>query len=188
MLGDKYAINYVTSSSELAVDRSFFNSLKWKRFSTVALYGGLQYDIDSTQWKILADSNKVQTLSDFASVRGMSDSTLFIEGFDYLKGTEEEVKLIAANLLKTSVKVEVKTNISGTEESFKLLSGQKMDVIHIATHGFFIPGQMAKFREGKGNIDNENKFVKADNPLLRSGADDGRRKQGRGPEVKRLSA
>ena len=43
-------------------------------------------------------------------------------------------------LRSCGVEPDLKTDDSGVEESFKALSGRQFELLHIATHGFYMPG------------------------------------------------
>jgi CHAT domain-containing protein len=62
------------------------------------------------------------------------------EGFSYLPGTQTEVNEIDRMCRSRRVKDQLFTGDSATEASFKMLSGNPAPrVIHLATHGFFLP-------------------------------------------------
>ena len=56
---------------------------------------------------------------------------------EYIKELLEKSH-ITANIFKGN---------SGNEESFKALSGQEYNIIHLATHGFFYPNEVAKKKD-----------------------------------------
>jgi CHAT domain-containing protein len=68
-------------------------------------------------------------------------------------------------------RVRVLTGVQATEGSLKLLSGP--DILHVATHGFFLPDQpQASPANSRGlSIEplNRSRVAHAENPLLRSG-------------------
>lgn len=91
-----------------------------------------------------------------------------------LPGTAEEVKKIkrlfevnlpAGQAGRISSKLFVQT--AASEENLKALSGNSPQILHIATHGFFLPDPEKK----KDEIDQGNKtaYTLANDPLLRSG-------------------
>lgn len=54
--------------------------------------------------------------------------------------TYHEAVNIAEMLRSCGVEPDLKTDDSGVEESFKALSGRQFELLHIATHGFYMPG------------------------------------------------
>jgi CHAT domain-containing protein len=58
-------------------------------------------------------------------------------GKQFLKHTKDEVVVINNELNKANWTCQLDTLSLGTEESFKSLSGKKVNTLHIATHGFY---------------------------------------------------
>ena len=58
-------------------------------------------------------------------------------GKEDLPHTKKEVEQIATELHKANWTCQIVTSDKGTEESFKSLSGKKINTLHIATHGFY---------------------------------------------------
>lgn len=87
--------------------------------------------------------------------------------FSPLPGTAGEAQALSAILPR----VRVLTGAQATEGSLKLLSGP--DILHVATHGFFLPDQpqaSAEETRGLGIVPlSKSRVVNSENPLLRSG-------------------
>ncbi len=122
-------------------------------FANATLFGGINYDTDSTTQKI----------------------------WSYLEGTKTETEKINKILKKEKVDVNYFLNTTATEEEFKLMASNS-NVLHIATHGFFYPDpkEVKEEQEKKtetGDITFRGgsegfgvwSFVKNPNPLMRSG-------------------
>lgn len=77
--------------------------------------------------------------------------------FDDLPGTEQEIIKIAEGLQQNDWNLTIKLHESATEEELKQVSSPS--ILHIATHGFFIPSE--DMAAGKGHT--------TENPMLRSG-------------------
>lgn len=75
--------------------------------------------------------------------RAISDANLRY-GVKYLPATMKEVEEIAQEFVN---KPRLVTDVSGTEESFKSLNGTSLDIIHLATHGFFWSNEDAENRK-----------------------------------------
>ena len=165
VLSDKYQlIQLNTTASVTDQVPSFINTT-----DNIQLYGGIQYDADSTELKksvALYASNK-----DNIASRSIPDDVDRGSKFTYLPGTETEIENIKQQSATTNNHVQVCSGVNATEESFKALNGKASPaVIHIATHGFFSPDPkeekdktLAKFETG-GKV-----FKQSDNPLFRSG-------------------
>ena len=61
-----------------------------------------------------------------------------------LGNTLQEVEYIKDLLEKNYITTNIYKGNSGNEEAFKALSGQEYNIIHLATHGFFYPDEVAK--------------------------------------------
>ncbi|MBQ1732287.1 MAG: CHAT domain-containing protein [Bacteroidales bacterium] len=130
-ISDKYEVYRVSSTRFLAMDympRPLKNSV---------LYGGIFYDSDTSTMKRESDrysTRNTSTTSFFALNRNEDRGSL-----NYLPGTKTEVENIIGKLKKSRVKAKLFEGTQANEESFKALSGSDIAVMHIATHGFFLP-------------------------------------------------
>lgn len=178
-LSDKYDLHQVTSTREiLHQDSSSTKSI------TASVFGGIQYDLtDSTVQKRPVDfqNKQLSVRSYFIADSTSSRST----GFKYLKGTDEEVKSISRNFDRSGYKSTLYTDDKATEFNFKQLSNTNTHIIHIATHGFYLPVEKVKHNEFEFmGFDGNQRNVVYQNPLLRSGlALYGANKAWRGEEV-----
>lgn len=83
-----------------------------------------------------------------------------------LPGTAEEVARLKSMFEANNISVLSYTKNLATEERFKSLSGHAPRVLHLATHGFFLPEQ--KHGHDPDRQD-QNTYILAEDPLLRSG-------------------
>lgn len=88
------------------------------------------------------------------------------DGWSPLPGTALEINSL--HPIMTANKMQVKTMLdeSATETAFQQLDGQSPDIIHVATHGFFLPDPSDR---KKANASNLSRFSLVSDPLLRSG-------------------
>ena len=138
IMAEKYNIERLSSTKELC-----FREQSSKESSAV-LYGGLKYDLDSDV--IVAESRKYTRSSELRGddffKRLISDKnadSLARNTITYLPGTLAEVENISSTLEDKGIKYQMFTAANGNEESFKALSGHTPAIIHIATHGFYLP-------------------------------------------------
>lgn len=110
LASDKWNLYRLTSTREIV------HNLPKDQYKTAALFGGLKY------------SMTVEDLEDVAQLRS---------GVDYLAKTKDEVLDIQDLLGRSSVTCLVRTDELGTEEAFKDLSSKEVNILHLATHGFF---------------------------------------------------
>lgn len=126
-IGDIYNV-YRLSSTRQLVDKKTESQL-----NSAVLYGGLSYDA-----KIEDVGNANSSLNMTAVTNPYMERYPFDnnESPQYLPSTKEEVEEVY-NILSKTMNVSKYMNCDGTEESFKAISGQSVNLLHISTHGFF---------------------------------------------------
>lgn len=88
-------------------------------------------------------------------------------GVRYLPETLKEVEEISHKFPNNNRLI---TDITGTEESFKSLAGSSIDIIHLATHGFFWNEEEAQMRDYVTFLRRRHyKVGDEDDALMRSG-------------------
>ena len=99
------------------------------------IYGGLKYDAEI---KDLIEINKQNNVENAKINRSNS---VFINdkraGLRYLPGTRIEAELIESELNHKGIQRIILKGINGTEESFYALNNSGVNILHIATHGFY---------------------------------------------------
>lgn len=129
LLGNHYNFVRLSSARELVKMKSKSNSNK---ANTAVLYGGLQYDLETTA---MAEESKKYNLSNLLALRGeivRGDSV-----FHDLQGTKEEILKIEDLLKRNKWQVSLYMGKNGTEESFLNMHGKSPKLLHLATHGFY---------------------------------------------------
>jgi len=128
-IGDYLDLRRVSSTRILVQKKKYNNK------NSAALYGGLDYDIDTDEMEYYAEtSNERSTYLSASEYMDNSDIT-----WNYLKGTEKEVRNIEDILKNAKYSTICYSGGNGVEENFKKLSGEKIKLIHIATHGYYFP-------------------------------------------------
>lgn len=139
----QYNLQRLSTTGLLADKQSDFY---FSQSDQTLLFGGMHYDLDHDQQKIIGRA------------QGNAGSKLFIRdrSFDwtrskaaggawpYLAGSLDEVTGIGALLQANKRKHQTLTGDRGQEERFKRVSNNPPEIIHIATHGFFIPADSPK--------------------------------------------
>ncbi|KAA6336095.1 hypothetical protein EZS27_015722 [termite gut metagenome] len=165
LLMDKYNLHLVSSTREIV--RMKTKETAFLPVHKAVEYGGIRYDVENSQ-DLIASTKKYKTEETpyWVSRSFSNDSTR--SGWTYLQGTEEEVIEVEDILRKSNVPNIKLMGISANEESFKNLSGQSPELLHIATHGFFLADEKSIRETGFMQIVNNqnNTYI---NPLLRSG-------------------
>lgn len=145
MENEKYHLYRVSTTKELCYQNAVH------KMKTATLYGGLTYDMDSTT--MCNESRKYHPdANDYLAYRGCLPDSVSRGAWVELPQTGREVDMIANELKDVSVRTDVIKGISGTEESFKSLSGKNISVIHLATHGFFLKDEEASGKKFFQNI------------------------------------
>lgn len=182
-INDIFSIHRVSSTKSLAQASQFNSSI-----TQAAIFGGLDYDASATELQAanmqLSEMNYdfvaeyIDSLSldsvDWAMAEIRTLESFVREGrgsVGYLVGTEVEASLIGECLMMQNIESEMYVGTLGTEEAFKRLSGRRIPLIHIATHGFSLSeAAVNQHRESHSylNISNE-EVMQADNSLCYSG-------------------
>lgn len=150
-LSDKYNLVRMTSTRELCKEKHP------KTYETGAVYGGLQYDVEQQRMAEVASMSKTELEESPAfALRGEDRGN-----WNYLQGTKDEAEHIAGIMRQANINCNLLEGDLGSEESFKALSGSNTDIIHLATHGYFLEGEKADM----------NDFMKSLSPLARQKTD-----------------
>lgn len=129
LLGSHYHFVRLSSARELVKMKS--NAIGCKD-DTAVLYGGLQYDVETTA---MAEESKKYDLSNLLVIRGeiARGDSIFYD----LQGTKEEILKIENILKDNKWQVTPYMGKNGTEESFLDMNGKSPRLLHLATHGFY---------------------------------------------------
>ena len=130
----------------------------------ISLFGDCLFEMDSTE--ILNNrisSNEISDITISETFRSAKNS-----GWVSLPGTATEIQNIQGLFEKNRVSSSVYEKENASEEKLKSLDGGSPAIIHLATHGFFLPDPDQKKRENN-SPDERNAFTLAEDPLLRSG-------------------
>jgi tetratricopeptide (TPR) repeat protein len=107
------------------------------------------------------------SLSKTASTQGVNVSlnrSISNDVWVALPGTEKEINSLQPLFTSKGVTVSTITGANATEEKFKSLNNHSPAIIHLATHGFFLPDP-----KNKKTVSEENAYALSDDPLMRSG-------------------
>lgn len=154
-MSDVFNIKRLSSTREIALQNN-----NGAAMSTASLFGGLIYG-NSTD------------MADKAEKRGCEDDDVLIlrDHFGPLVETKFEVENISKYLKQMDVKYKLFTDSIGTESSFRALSKSNLNLLHIATHGFYWTQKDVRRFNFTGFL-NPNRFAnfsEEDRALARSG-------------------
>lgn len=135
-VSESYELMRVTSTREIC------RRMPQYEYASAVLYGGLKYDEDIDT--MIAESRSVRGDNVYTTERFRGNtSTTTRSGWDYLPGTLSEVNEVSSIISKGNVNHSLYSAEKGNEESFKAISGSRFDILHIATHGFYLSESQA---------------------------------------------
>lgn len=161
-IDDKYNMYRLSSTRILAEGKPS------SHIDTAVLYGGLCYDLGRDA--LIAESRSGEYHSTKASRAVNLDDVRY--GVKDLPGTKIEIEAIAKDFEATnSSQCIIITDVAGTEESFRALANKSIDIIHLATHGFYWTEEETEERSYVNFISNNKNKNQSfeDKALLRSG-------------------
>jgi len=135
-----------------------------QKVMSISLFGNPKFTMDSSEIANSITIHKEEDLTAgifYSHPRGSSKGS-----WPSLPTTDIEVKKIKYLFDQNKISTTLFTQMAASEENLKALSGHSPQVLHIATHGFFLSEPDKKINK---NFANENAYTLADDPLLRSG-------------------
>lgn len=140
-LSDKYNLVRVSSTANIAnykQNKQIYNS--------AILFGNIPYDESVAD--MATESSKYSTFSGEEIGSSLALRSVDDRGrWGALPYTKQEIDSIDVMFTNNGIATELFEGAKGNEESFKALSGNSPDIIHLATHGFVIDTQ----RKAEGN-------------------------------------
>lgn len=151
----------VSSTREIALGHEISKNSK------AVVFGGLSYN--KVDYNDEAVHNLVSIFNESGDEQVVIDSLQTRGGLRYLPGSKEEADQISLLLKENNFKTSYYTEEFGSEIKFRDVSGQNNDIVHVATHGFYInEGENSKFVKTLNNIDDANQSYE-DRILNRTG-------------------
>ena len=129
------AIEYLTVDGErmnehynmhrLSSTREIVAKTEYEHGNHAALFGGIDYNIAPEEMEFYSYT--------------LSGDRTFNNVWNYLPGTQKEIDDINEILTGSGYSVDIHSGGTCIEESIKNYSAQAPDILHIATHGFYLP-------------------------------------------------
>ena len=161
-LSDMHDMVLLSSTSEIMEYKAHLDD----RIANAVIYGGIPYS--QTEEDMLTAARSYSCGEQEYILQLASRSSSDRGGLSDLAGTMEEAVFIDAYLKYNGIPSVVMHGAKANEESFKAMDGQSPDLIHLATHGFFLSDEktvaLHPFMQNS-NI----KYVTVNNALNRSG-------------------
>ncbi len=159
---DEIEVQIVTSTKELITNAKATRA----RIRDATLFGYPNYNNSKAS---SSDSSRSINFAPVNTVEIKTESTQRMfngENINELPGTKAEVETIKALLKKNNIVMHEYLFDEATESEIKKLNSPQ--VLHIATHGFFLSDLPVQKDKGRGFAGMETKKI-AENPMLRSG-------------------
>ena len=132
-LCDKYKLVRVSSTNKI----SRVKETNKPTFNSSVLFGGIKYN--ETLAEMTKKSEQYTDCSSSSVVDGLALRSISNRGsWGELNATKDEISNIQIILKKNGISAQTMTESFANEESFKALSGKSPDIIHLATHGYYI--------------------------------------------------
>lgn len=157
LIAEKYNIQQMGNTADIRTNTSV------PELDNALLIGGVKYEYVENSKKEKKESFSL--LESDQLLGNEKNRNITRNGFAYLPGTVIEVN----NIKKQLSKSKFLTGYDATETAFKELSGDSPSILHIATHGFFLPKLEVKKQEQGLRLGQKREQSLAENPLLRSG-------------------
>lgn len=134
----------------LSSTREIVNGKDGSTYKSAVLYGGLQYSMEATE------------LAKIVKHRSGFSNNIKV-------GTKAEVDDIQKTLKQHHIISHVFEDVYGTEESFKSLSGTGLNILHLATHGYFWTAEQRQKYKNLQFYNLMNQTTSRESALLSSG-------------------
>lgn len=151
-LGQEYVFKQLTSTREL------LSVSDTTQFESIALFGGIDYDQKDRDGGSPQGSLLVNSATQNSVLRSFNRND-----FSPLPFSKREIDDISKQAKDRGLSVYYFSAGEGSENAFKGLSGRKISILHIATHGFYYSKNQSK-EISYLNVINEN-----DDPMNRCG-------------------
>ena len=163
MLLDKWQLHRLTSTRELTQRHDATDS-------RAAVYGGLQYSLTASEMQ--RDAQRYPQVDESRSVNmaaGLYGVDRAHSGVSDLKYTKIEASEIYRLLDDKKIESRLYSDSNGTETSFKNLNPDSTNIIHIATHGFYLTKEQFKRFVAAARLKAETDGSEEEYALIRSG-------------------
>lgn len=119
----------------LSSTRQLVFPAKKQEWKSAVVYGGFQFDME--EGELVSDSQRYGMDSLVNKKTSNVTHSLCIGPAGALPGTLTEAMRVYSILMNLNIPTSLYCNAMGTEASFKSLSGKRVNLLHVATHGFY---------------------------------------------------
>lgn len=162
ILMDYYLLRQYTSIRQIALREQATSSIQP---SQIVLFGNPDFSFNSDSIKNRNPINQSISSADIVFEKKQEKITNPV--WKELDGTLAEVNNIAVSFKSKRAAVQIYSGENASEHNLKFLSNQSPQIIHIATHGFFITSTLAGKKDA--GFGNEKEYQLKDDPMMRTG-------------------
>lgn len=161
---DNYQLNQLLSTRSVV----FPQKINEKPISA-SLWGDIEYDLQNISYATEAGTDKADTTASFFNLFNWDTRGSRGKAWNALPGTKKEIDSIGKILQNSGLQITKYSGPEASEEEFKSMDAISKNIIHIATHGYFLPIKEPNAKNDY-NMDNVgNNFTVQQNPLFRNG-------------------
>ena len=165
---NRYTLHLLSTTALLVDKQPVFHLTEQEQ---IILFGGILYDLDTTTLQKQAAAHRDAANELFIHDRSFEGSKGEVKGsaWPYLEGSLTEVQQIERLLVGNGQPTELVVGEAAVEEYVKIEKGSRPEIMHIATHGFFLPSRQQKEQLNAGRqVDPDEAFKRSG--LLFAGA------------------
>jgi len=163
ILMDKYEFYQYTSTRQIALRN---DSAENTKPHSIVLFGDPVFSMDSIDIVTQRgqESRSITPAYSFFSLPKGNRG----DAWERLSGTAKEIEGIGKIFNEDSCVVITFREMNASEKNLKELDGQSPQILHLATHGFFLPSPAEKIAKNE-RFDQGNIYKRSEDPLLRNG-------------------
>ncbi|MBA4140742.1 MAG: CHAT domain-containing protein, partial [Segetibacter sp.] len=160
---EKYQLNQLLSTRSIAYSQNTNST-----YGSVNIWGNINYNITNktaASYQNKHSNNIDRKISPF-DLYALATRSIIKNGAAKLPSKMREIDSIQIMLKQMQVPVITTVGSGATEKAFKALNGKSQQVLHLATHGFFLPISQSKTTN---DLHFANAFTMQQDPMFRSG-------------------
>lgn len=165
---ERYQLNQVFSTHAVALPVEISS-----KPALAAVWGNINYGTHTGEMLASRGSpSPNETVDTAASAFNLyADDTRGLRGKEWpsLPGTVKEMDSLCRLFKQAGIGIVADSGTIATEEAFKALDGKSPKVLHLATHGFFLPVAENKIKNDLDFAEGKDAFTTQENPMFRSG-------------------
>jgi CHAT domain-containing protein len=156
-LNDKYILR------QMLCTRNIFSAMDKDHFSTASVWGDIDYNYKPVDTGKNYKTGKAFVNNTYKVFNTTSNSF----SWQPLTNTKNEVENVVSILKQKNISCNIKTREKANEEQFKKMNGNAPELLHIATHAFFLSPDTGNLKNNFTAFNNS--FSIQQDPMFRTG-------------------